>query len=203
MNIWWIFKCLKFMLKWTWVSRKWNRFLSMLRKYCNESLSNTKCITFEMVTLRNYAFSANICQNKSLFSTKSFGTFFGNCQMPNWKSNSDLPKKLCYLLDWQPFKNDEKCFLFHLKSYFRSQDIKVIIMSFWSCRKNGLIRNIRLTSKFMTSQPSLQTVAIRIFLNISQRKGNQTMKFGQLIECNKINTFLKKLYEKLLIRKGD
>ena len=55
----------------------------------------------------------------------------------------------------------------------------------------------------MTSQPSLQTIAIRIFLNISQRKGNQTMKFGQLIECNKINTFLKKLYEKLLIRKGD
>ena len=24
---------------------------------------------------------------------------------------------------WKPFKNDEKCFLFHLKSSFRSQDI--------------------------------------------------------------------------------
>ena len=23
----------------------------------------------------------------------------------------------------KPFKNDEKCFLFHLKSYFRFQDI--------------------------------------------------------------------------------
>ena len=23
----------------------------------------------------------------------------------------------------KPFKNDEKCFLFHLESYFRSQDI--------------------------------------------------------------------------------
>ena len=32
-------------------------------------------------------------------------------------------KKLYYLLDWNPFKNDEECFLFHLKSSFRSQDI--------------------------------------------------------------------------------
>ena len=36
----------------------------------------------------------------------------------------------------------------------------------------------------MTSQPGLQTVAIYILPNISQRKGNQTMKFGQLIEYN-------------------
>ena len=34
-----------------------------------------------------------------------------------------FPKKLCYLLHWKPFKNDEKCLLFHLKSSFRSQDI--------------------------------------------------------------------------------
>ena len=27
------------------------------------------------------------------------------------------------LSNWKPFKNDEKCFLFHLKSYFCSQDI--------------------------------------------------------------------------------
>ena len=32
-------------------------------------------------------------------------------------------KKLCYLLQWKPFKNGEKCFLFHLKSSFRSDDI--------------------------------------------------------------------------------
>ena len=25
--------------------------------------------------------------------------------------------------NWKPFKNDEKCFLFHLKSSFRSQNI--------------------------------------------------------------------------------
>ena len=34
----------------------------------------------------------------------------------------------------------------------------------------------------MTSQPGLQTIAIHILPNISQNKGKQTMKFGQLIE---------------------
>ena len=32
-------------------------------------------------------------------------------------------KKIFYLLQWKPFNNDEKCFLFHLKSSFRSRDI--------------------------------------------------------------------------------
>ena len=31
------------------------------------------------------------------------------------------------------------CFLFHLESYFPSQDIKVFVMTFWPCRKNDLI----------------------------------------------------------------
>ena len=44
----------------------------------------------------------------------------------------------------------------------------------------------------MTSKPGLQTVAIHILSNISQSKGNHTMKFGQLIE-HKSNTFLQKL----------
>ena len=42
----------------------------------------------------------------------------------------------------------------------------------------------------MTSQSGLQTIAIHIMLNISQSKGNQTMKFGQLIVYNKRNIFL-------------
>ena len=45
----------------------------------------------------------------------------------------------------------------------------------------------------MTSQPGLQTIAIHILPNISKSKGNQTTKFGQLIEYNKRNTFLRKL----------
>ena len=42
----------------------------------------------------------------------------------------------------------------------------------------------------MTSQPGLQTIAINILPNISQSKGNQSMKFGQLIEYNNRNIFL-------------
>ena len=69
-------------------------------------------------------------------------------------------------------------------------------MTFWSCRKNGLIRKIGLTSKYLTSQPGLQTIAVHILPNISQTKGNQTMKFGQLIEYDKRNIFLQKLCRK-------
>ena len=45
----------------------------------------------------------------------------------------------------------------------------------------------------MTSQPGQQTIAIHILSNISQSKGNQTMKFGQAIEDNKRIVFLQKL----------
>ena len=45
----------------------------------------------------------------------------------------------------------------------------------------------------MTSQPGVPTIAIHILSNISESKGNQTMKFGQLIEYNKRNIFLEKL----------
>ena len=48
----------------------------------------------------------------------------------------------------------------------------------------------------MTSQPGLETIAIHILPNISQSKGNQTMKFGQLIEYNKRNSFFQKLCRK-------
>ena len=57
---------------------------------------------------------------------------------------------------------DEKWFLFHLKSSFCSQDIYIFVLTFCSCRENGLIRNI----------------------------DNQTMKVGQLIEYNKNIIFL-------------
>ena len=48
----------------------------------------------------------------------------------------------------------------------------------------------------MTSQPGLETIAIHILSNISQSKGNQTMKFGQLTEYSKRNIILQKLCRK-------
>ena len=48
----------------------------------------------------------------------------------------------------------------------------------------------------MTPQPGLQTIPIHIFPNISRSKGNQAMKFGQLIEYDMRNIFVEKLYTK-------
>ena len=52
--------------------------------------------------------------------------------------------------------------------------------------KNGLIRKIKLISKFVTSQPGSQTIAIHILMNISRIKRNQAMR----------NIFLEKSYTK-------
>ena len=48
----------------------------------------------------------------------------------------------------------------------------------------------------MTSQSDQQTIVIYILSNISRSKGNQTMKLGQLMECNMRNAFLEKSYTK-------
>ena len=46
----------------------------------------------------------------------------------------------------------------------------------------------------MTSQPGVQTNERDILANISQSKYNQTMKFSQLIDYNKRNISLQKLW---------
>ena len=48
----------------------------------------------------------------------------------------------------------------------------------------------------MTQLPGYQRNVIKILPQISRSKGNQTMKFGQLIECNMENIFLKMSYRK-------
>ena len=62
--------------------------------------------------------------------------------------------------------------------------------------EKGLIRNLRLISKFMTFKPGKQTVAIHILRNISRSRGRQAMKFNQLIECNAKIFFFKNHVEK-------
>ena len=44
----------------------------------------------------------------------------------------------------------------------------------------------------MTSKIGKQIIAIHILPNISKSKGNQTMKFGHLMEYNMRNNFLEK-----------
>ena len=48
----------------------------------------------------------------------------------------------------------------------------------------------------MTSQSGNQTTAIHKLSIISRSKANQTMKFGQLIECNMRNISLEESYAK-------
>ena len=42
----------------------------------------------------------------------------------------------------------------------------------------------------MTSQPGKQRTVAQILLNLSRSKGNDTIKFGQLLEYNMRNLFL-------------
>ena len=51
-------------------------------------------------------------------------------------------------------------------------------------------------SKFMTSQPGKQTIAIHILPNIARSKANPTMKFVHLIEYSMRNISLEKSYTK-------
>ena len=51
----------------------------------------------------------------------------------------------------------------------------------------------------MTSQTGKQTITTYLLPNISQIKGKHAMKFGQVIEDNKINIFLQKLCTRKLV----
>ena len=59
-----------------------------------------------------------------------------------------------------------------------------------------MIRKITLISKFSTSEPGKQTIAIHLLPNILRSKDNHTMKFGQLIEYNIRKFFLEKPQQK-------
>ena len=52
----------------------------------------------------------------------------------------------------------------------------------------------------MTSQPGKETLTIFILPNISKSKGNQIMKFGQLIEYD-METFFMKIHTQNVVEK--
>ena len=122
---------------------------------------------------------------------KTFYYFFKKTPSKVLKSNSYLLKKFVLFASTSPLKLMifQVGFLCHLKSSFRSQDNWIFGLSFWWYRKNGLIRKIRLISKFRTSQPGKQTTK-DMLPNTSRSKGKQALKFDQLTECNKRNSFL-------------
>ena len=112
------------------------------------------------------------------------------------KAGLSPSKKMCVICFIESLlKIIKNAFCFILKALFVLKIFNCLSW-LWSCRKSGLIRNISLISKFVTSQPGKQTIAIHIFPNISRSKSNQTMKLGQLIDYNKRKIFLQKLCRK-------
>ena len=57
-------------------------------------------------------------------------------------------------------------------------------------QENGLKTKLRLISKFLTTQTGQHIIAIEMFSITSRSKGNQAMKFGQLIKDKVRNIFL-------------
>ena len=89
----------------------------------------------------------------------------------NLKSKSHFIKTFILPASMKDFKNDEKCFLFYVKSSFCSRDIQIFVPTF-------LV---------------MQTFLVKhISSNISRSKSSQTIKFGQLIEYIMENMFLEK-----------
>ena len=71
--------------------------------------------------------------------------------------DSHLPKKICGIcLIENPLNMMKNVFYFGLKALFVAKIFQFLfVTTFWSYRKNGLVRKIRLTSKLMTSEPGL------------------------------------------------
>ena len=69
-------------------------------------------------------------------------------------------KSWFYLFQWKPFKNDENCFLFHLKSFFHSYVIRIFY-------KISLIRKLRLIPKSTTTKQGSKSLQSR-YCPISQ-----------------------------------
>ena len=80
---------------------------------------------------------------------------------------------------WKPFKRDEKCFLFHVKSSFCSQGICIFVLTFW-------FQNLWSRRQYAYCLTS------RVLPNITRNKGNQAIEFDQLINYNVRNSFLQK-----------
>ena len=127
----------------------------------------------------------------------------------------------------------KNAFYFILKALSALKIFDFFFLTFCSSRKKGLIRGIRLISKFIMPDLDQQTITIRIPVctgpklyvhktfkgrlgrpqnvlctfnlrpvsagilpNISSSKGNQTMKFDQLIAYSMKNIFLERSYIK-------
>ena len=120
---------------------------------------------------------------KSIFSVEDDYSFTFNSFVSTLRSETIFG-------NWKPFKIYEKCFLFYFKKIFSFPRYLNFCLDFLVIQKNGSIRKISLISKFIPSQPSQQTIVLHMLPNIPRGKGNQTVKFGQLINYKTRNISL-------------
>ena len=130
--------------------------------------------------------SWNVWEWKGLVWLDKSKVLFGNCL----RRPTLGPKTITN--NWKPFKNDEKCFLFHAESSFCSCNIYIFVLTFCLCKKwidkKAMVNDLW----FMISQNGQHITAMHILPKISNSKGNQVMKFGQLIKYSLRNSFLPK-----------
>ena len=82
----------------------------------------------------------------------------------------------------------KNAFYFTLKAFFVLKIFKFLFWRFsWVDQVNF---------KIFDSQPGEKTIVIHILPNISRNKGNQTIRFGQLMEYNMRDILLEKPYTK-------
>ena len=109
------------------------------------------------------------------------------------KSDSHISKIDCIIqVNESLLKMMKIAFYFMLKAFFILKIFNFFALTYLislSCRKSSLTRKISLISKFMMPQPCQQTITKHVLPNISQSKGNQVAKFGQIIMDNKRNIF--------------
>ena len=86
------------------------------------------------------------------------------------------------------FKNNEKCFLFHLKNSSFSRYLN-FCLDFLVSLRNGLIRKMRLISKFMTSHFRKQTILIYYPKNFFSKKSKLSCLWIKSLEPAGKNMF--------------
>ena len=133
---------------------------------------------------------------KKLSNKKKHGCYFSNTTFAWINVRLSLSKEIYFIcFNGSPLILTKIAFYFILKAHFAFK-----ICKFLSCslvmQKNNLVRKKKLISKFMTLSLGKKPIPLHILTNISRIKGNQTMKYGQLIEYNMRNIFLEKSYTK-------
>ena len=78
-----------------------------------------------------------------------------------------------YLLQWTPFKNDDKCFSFRVKISFRSYQIFTFSSWFFGYVENALRKKLWLISKFITPNTGQQIIQYTYYPISQEVKGTR------------------------------